>query len=87
MQTLEQQLADLIRKHGLTHISINVSDFGGDISFYAYAQSANGYDRYCGSAGRRRDLIAEAISAAISNLNEKRNPTTVEPLAPLGEAA
>lgn len=87
--TLEQQFADLIRTHGLTSISLSVIDHDHieGVSFYAYAQAFVGDVRHCGSTGVDGLPIAEAVAAAISDLNAKRHPVIAVELAPMGEAA
>lgn len=87
--TLEQQFADLIRTHGLASISLSVIDHDHieGVSFYAYAQAVYGGERLCGSTGADGLPIAEAIAAAISDLNAKRHPAIVVELSTMGEAA
>jgi len=89
IHTLEQQFADLIGTHGLASISLSVIDHGHieGVSFYAYAQAVVGDVRLCGSTGADGLPIAEAIAAAISDLNAKRHPVIAVELAPMGEAA
>jgi hypothetical protein len=85
IHTLEQQLADLIRKHDLTGISINASTSKneGETYFYCYAHGGS----EVGTSGYDYPLIHDALSAAISNLNAKRHPVVAVELAPMGEAA
>lgn len=84
IHTLEQQLADLIRKHDLTGISINASTSKneGETYFYCYAHGGS----EVGASGYDCPLIHDALSAAIGNLNEKRRLTVVPELSLMGEA-
>lgn len=79
--TLEQQLADLIRKHGLCHISLNATVNNNNIMFYVNAQSIDLTDRHCGSSGYDCTAFADAIPGAINALNAKRS--TTDALAPI----
>lgn len=86
--TLEQQLAEIVRKHGLVSLSINATDHShrDGVSFYCYAQgSKDDGERFCGSTRAEDMPIAEAIASAISDLNAKRYPVEVAPVAPMAE--
>ena len=89
--TLEQQLTDLIRKHGLLNISITatVTDGGSDTPmFYASAQALGGdiNGRWCGSTDTWKATVQPAVTEAIDRLNAQRDVCDVE-FPPMGEAA
>ncbi len=77
--TLEQQLADLIRKHGLQQLSIHATDRG---RVYAFAHRDG---KLCGMSAHF-DHVEQAIGDAIGKC-PTNIPADVEPLAPMGEAA
>ena len=88
--TLEQQLVDLIRKHGLLNISITAitSDgVGGEVKFYATTQAPDGDINgcWCGSSSFSSD-VQSAVKDALYDLHRQRGVCDV-PFAPMGEAA
>lgn len=91
-QTLEQQLSEIVAKHGLLNVSITATvgndGVGGVVKFYASAQSPkDDGDRWCAGNEGWTDSVTDAIGGAISQLNVRRYPTEVPALAPMGEAA
>lgn len=83
MSTLEQQLADLIRKHGLCHIALNATRTDDGMMFYVNAQSDGGADRFCSTSAYDCETFVDALPSAIELLNAKRNTTIT--LAPMVE--
>lgn len=83
-QTLEQQLSEIVARHGLLNISITATVSGGEVKFYSNAQAANGAnDRHCGMTDRWADTVSAAINSALADLNDKRMGT----LAPMDVAS
>lgn len=82
--TIEQQLADLIHKHGLISLSLTAHDTVDGVEFYSSAQAEGGdiNGRWCGSTDSWCDKAGAAIAQAIDDLNAKRS-TSSAPLAPI----
>ncbi len=80
--TLEQQLADIVRKHGLISLTFTAHDTDDGVEFYSNAQALHGTERLCGSTDRWCAKASAAIAQAVDDLNAQRGiaPATLAPI-------